>query len=85
MLRVQQLSVDGRRDELLPATSLQVRRGELLLVTGKRQDQRTTLALALSGRFKPAAVTSSGTAPGGTEAPKSRRCGRRAPSSTPPG
>ncbi|MEC5191953.1 MULTISPECIES: ABC transporter ATP-binding protein [unclassified Arthrobacter] len=54
MLRVQQLSVDGRRDELLPATSLQVRRGELLLVTGKRQDQRTTLALALSGRFKPA-------------------------------
>ena len=55
MLRVQQLSVNGRRDELLPATSLQVRRGELLLVSGKRADQRTALALALSGRLKPSA------------------------------
>lgn len=53
MLRVHQLSVNGRRDELLPATSLQVRRGELLLVSGNRQDQRTALALALSGRLKP--------------------------------
>lgn len=53
MLRVQQLSVNGRRDKLLPATSLQVRRGELLLVSGNRQDQRTALALALSGRMKP--------------------------------
>ncbi|WP_354350757.1 ABC transporter ATP-binding protein [Pseudarthrobacter sp. PvP090] len=53
MLRVQQLSVNGRRDVLLPATSLQVRRGELLLVSGSRQDQRTALALALSGRLKP--------------------------------
>ena len=53
MLRVQQLSVNGRRDELLPATSVQVRRGELLLVSGNRQDQRTALALALSGRLKP--------------------------------
>ena len=50
---MQQLSVNGRRDELLPATSLQVRRGELLLVSGNRQDQRTALALALSGRLKP--------------------------------
>jgi hypothetical protein len=55
LLRVQQLSVNGRRDELLPATSLQVRRGDLLLVAGKRQDQRTALALALSGRLKPSA------------------------------
>jgi hypothetical protein len=53
LLRVQQLSVNGRRDVLLPATSLQVRRGELLLVSGSRQDQRTALALALSGRLKP--------------------------------
>ena len=53
MLRVQQLSVNGRRDELLPATSLQVRRGELLLASGSRQVQRTALALALSGRLKP--------------------------------
>lgn len=43
----------GRREELLPETSLQVRRGELLLVSGKRQAQRTALALALSGRLKP--------------------------------
>ena len=50
---MQQLSVNGRRDELLHATSLQVRRGELLLVFGTRQDQRTALALALSGRLKP--------------------------------
>ncbi len=55
MLRVQQLSVNGRRDKLLPATSLQVRRGELLLVSGTRQDQRTALALALSGRLKSSA------------------------------
>jgi ABC-type branched-subunit amino acid transport system ATPase component len=53
LLRVQQLSVNGRRDKLLPATSLEVRRGELLLVSGNRQDQRTALALALSGRMKP--------------------------------
>ena len=53
MLRVQHLSVNGRRDVLLPATSLQVRRGEVLLATGSRQDQRTALALALSGRLKP--------------------------------
>ena len=50
---MQQLSVNGRRDVLLPATSLQVRRGEVLLVTGSRQDERTALALALSGRLKP--------------------------------
>ena len=43
----------GRRDYLLPPTSLQAARGGLLLVTGKRQDQRTALALTLSGRMKP--------------------------------
>lgn len=53
MLSVQQLQINGRRDDLLPATSLQARRGELLLVTGEGQDQRTALALALSGRMKP--------------------------------
>ena len=52
---MQQLSVNGRRDRLLPATSLQVRRGELLLVSGTRQDQRTALALALSGRLNSSA------------------------------
>ncbi|WP_228405277.1 ABC transporter ATP-binding protein [Pseudarthrobacter sp. L1SW] len=52
MLSAQLLSAKGRRDPLLPATSLHVNRGELLLATGERQDQRTTLALVLSGRMK---------------------------------
>ena len=38
---------------MLPPTTLAVARGELLLVTGERQDQRTALALLLSGRMKP--------------------------------
>ncbi|WP_426939193.1 ABC transporter ATP-binding protein [Pseudarthrobacter sp. S3] len=53
MLSVQQLQVKGRRDDLLPPTSLRVGRGELLLVTAERQDQRTALALTISGRMKP--------------------------------
>ena len=52
MLSAQLLSVRGRRDPLLPATSLHVNRGELLLATGGRQDRRTALALVLSGRMK---------------------------------
>ena len=52
MLSAHRLSAKGRRDPLLPATSLHVRRGELLLVTGGRQDHRTALALILSGRMK---------------------------------
>jgi hypothetical protein len=53
VLSAQQLQIDGRRDDLLPPTSLEARRGELLLVSGDGQDQRTALALALSGRMKP--------------------------------
>ncbi|WP_255770076.1 ABC transporter ATP-binding protein [Pseudarthrobacter sulfonivorans] len=53
MLFVQQLHVRGRRDDLLPPTSLRVSRGELLLVAADRQDQRTALALTISGRMKP--------------------------------
>jgi ABC-type cobalamin/Fe3+-siderophores transport system ATPase subunit len=53
LLSVQQLHVKGRRDDLLPPTSLQAGRGELLLVAGNRQDQRSALALTLSGRMKP--------------------------------
>ncbi|WP_442793553.1 ABC transporter ATP-binding protein [Pseudarthrobacter sp. SL88] len=52
MLSARQLSVKGRRDPLLPPTALAVERGQLLLVAGDRQDQRTALALALSGRMK---------------------------------
>ncbi|WP_211878899.1 ABC transporter ATP-binding protein [Pseudarthrobacter albicanus] len=57
MLSVHQLHVKGRRDDLLPPTSLQAGRGRLLLVSGARQDHRTALALALSGRMKPTGGT----------------------------
>ncbi|MFF1828283.1 ABC transporter ATP-binding protein [Paenarthrobacter sp. NPDC058040] len=53
MLSVQQLQINGRRTDLLPPTSLEAKRGELILVAGEGQDQRTALALALSGRMKP--------------------------------
>ncbi|MGX5716874.1 ABC transporter ATP-binding protein [Arthrobacter sp. MAHUQ-56] len=53
MLSAHQLHAKGRRDPLLPPTTLAVARGELLLVAGERQDQRTALALLLSGRMKP--------------------------------
>lgn len=52
MLSALQLHAKGRRDPLLPPTSLAVGRGELLLVAGDRQDQRTALSLLLSGRMK---------------------------------
>ncbi|MFF1254831.1 ABC transporter ATP-binding protein [Pseudarthrobacter sp. NPDC058329] len=52
MLLAQQLHVHGRRDPLLPATSLHASRGDLTLVTGERQDHRTALALVISGRMK---------------------------------
>jgi ABC-type branched-subunit amino acid transport system ATPase component len=54
MLSGQQLYVKGRRADLLPATSLQAKRGELVLVAGSRQDQRTALALTVSGRMRAA-------------------------------
>lgn len=53
MLSAQRLHVKGRRDDFLPPTSLRASRGELLLVTADRQDQRTALALSISGRMKP--------------------------------
>ncbi|MGM9474369.1 ABC transporter ATP-binding protein [Pseudarthrobacter sp. YS3] len=55
MLSAQQLHVKGRRGDLLPPTSLSAGRGGLLLVVGERQDQRTALALTVSGRMKPTA------------------------------
>jgi len=53
MLEARALQVNGRRTDLLPATSLRVSPGELLLVRGENQDDRTALALTLSGRMKP--------------------------------
>lgn len=67
MLCARQLSVKGRRLDLLPPTSLQVARGELLLVTGDRQDQRTALTLALSGRMKSGGGTVSWDGSGGAK------------------
>jgi len=67
LLCARQLSVKGRRLDLLPPTSLQVARGELLLVTGDRQDQRTALTLALSGRMKSGGGTVSWDGSGGAK------------------
>lgn len=53
MLLAQQLSVKGRRFDLVPPTSLQASSGSLLLVAADLQGQRTALALALSARMKP--------------------------------
>jgi hypothetical protein len=53
LLSAHQLHVKGRRDSLLPPTSLDVSRGELILAAGRRQNHRTALALVLSGRMKP--------------------------------
>jgi hypothetical protein len=53
VLTAQELQINGRRADLLPPTSLTAGRGQLLLVSGGGQEQRTALALALSGRMKP--------------------------------
>ncbi|MCA4134445.1 ABC transporter ATP-binding protein [Arthrobacter sp. M4] len=52
MLTARQIHVPGRRDDLLPATSLTAKRGQLVLACADNQDQRTALALTLSGRMK---------------------------------
>jgi hypothetical protein len=52
VLTAQNLQINGRRADLLPPTSLELGRGSLLLVSGDGQEQRTALALALSGRMK---------------------------------
>ncbi|MDO5753576.1 ABC transporter ATP-binding protein [Arthrobacter sp.] len=53
MLSTNQLLIDGRRHTLLPATTVEAHRGEVLLVQADGQDRRTALSLALSGRMKP--------------------------------
>lgn len=53
MLTTNQLHIDGRRHTLLPATTLEAARGEVLLVQADGQERRTALALALTGRMKP--------------------------------
>jgi hypothetical protein len=53
MLTTNQLHIDGRRHTLLPATTLEARRSEVLLIQADGQERRTALALALTGRMKP--------------------------------
>ncbi|MGG5172702.1 ABC transporter ATP-binding protein [Pseudarthrobacter sp. J1738] len=53
MLSASDLQVKGRRTDLLRATTLDVQRGQLLLAYGNNQEERTALALTLSGRMKP--------------------------------
>lgn len=53
MLTAQQLHVAGRRHTLLPATTAEAHRGEVLLIQADGQERRTALALTLTGRMKP--------------------------------
>ncbi|QDY67331.1 ABC transporter ATP-binding protein [Glutamicibacter halophytocola] len=53
MLIADSVTVNGRHDQLVPPTSLQVMPGEVHLVVADPQISRTALALALSGRMKP--------------------------------
>lgn len=53
MLSAQQFHIKGRHHTLVPSTSLEAQRGELLLVQADGQERRTALALGLSGRMRP--------------------------------
>ena len=53
MLTTNQLHIDGRRHMLVPATTVEARREEVLLIQADGQERRTALALALTGRMKP--------------------------------
>lgn len=53
MLTTNQLHIDGRHHTLLPATTAEARKAEVLLIQADGQDRRTALALALTGRMKP--------------------------------
>lgn len=57
MLTTHQLQIDGRRHTLVPATTLESRRAEVLLVQADGQERRTATALALTGRMKPSSGT----------------------------
>lgn len=53
MLTARQLHIAGRHHTLVPATTLEAHRGQVLLVQADGQERRTALSLALAGRMKP--------------------------------
>jgi hypothetical protein len=53
VLSAKQLHLAGRHHTLLPPTTLEANRAQVLLVQGDGQERRTALALALTGRMKP--------------------------------
>ena len=53
MLSAKQLHLAGRHHTLLPPTSLEAKRAQVMLVQADGQERRTALALALTGRMKP--------------------------------
>ncbi|MEO8219326.1 MAG: ABC transporter ATP-binding protein [Specibacter sp.] len=57
MLTAHQLHIDGRRHTLLPATSVEAHRAQVVLIQADGQERRTALALALTGRMKPSTGT----------------------------
>lgn len=66
MLSVRGLRVSGRHSDLVPPTSFEARRGELVLVQADGRDHRTALALAVSGRVAPTEGTARWGAPRGS-------------------
>lgn len=57
MLVANNLFIKGRHVDLVPATSVEVPAGELLLIAADGATTRTALALTLSGRMKPTSGT----------------------------
>lgn len=53
MLLADKITFPGRHHTLVEPTTLEVARGDLLLVQGDNADERTAAALILSGRMKP--------------------------------
>jgi len=53
VLSAKQLHLAGRHHTLLPPTSLEAKRAQVMLVQADGQERRTALALALTGRMKP--------------------------------
>lgn len=53
MLTAHQLHIAGRHHTLVPATTLEAHRAQVLLVQANGQERRTAVSLALTGRMKP--------------------------------